>query len=111
MKLRAPRCNEAVAATELPARQVSQGTGALAFGSVAAGSAAACANGALNSIRTRAANLAMERDSLGHRLDRIDARIERHQPEVSEVRYRQDARHRHVGLLRRLHPQVHEHQE
>src|ERR1700686_5179990 len=111
MKLRAPRCNEAVSATSLPACHVAQRTGALPSAPVAAGSAAASANDAFNSIRTRPANLAMERDSLGHRLDRIDARIERHQPEVSEVRYRKDARHRHVGLLRRLHPQVHEHQE
>src|ERR1700684_2052006 len=111
MKLRAPRCSEARSSTELPARQLSQCTAELAVASAAAGSAAASASGATNRIRTAAANLAMVRDSLGYRLDRIDARIKRHQPEVREIRHREDARHRHVGLLCRLHPQVHEHQE
>src|SRR5471030_1897769 len=108
MKLRAPRCSDSLSATELPARHVSQRTGSLACAPVAAGSAAESANGAPSRIRTRLANLPMERDSLGHRLDRIDARIERHQKEEREIRYREDTCHRHVGFLRRLHSQVHQ---
>src|SRR5579863_7463760 len=102
MKLRAPRCNDSMSATLLPACQSSQRTGAAAAGSPAAGSAADSPSGTASTVRTKAASLAMERDSLGHGFDRIDARIERHQPEVGEVRNRKDARHGDVGLLRRL---------
>src|SRR5580700_10062694 len=112
MKLRAPRCSEALSRTSLPACQLSQATGggcsATAASAAAAGTAVS-SSGTPQRARTKLVNLGMERDSFGHRLDRIETRtgIERHQQEKSEVRHCERARKGDVYTLRRLQAEVH----
>src|SRR5450755_2033957 len=108
MKLRAPRCKEARSVTELPACQFCQSTGAAASGSP---SAAGAESGNMPIASISIASLRMERDSFGHGLYRIDAAVERHQYEESEIRHTAHARQGHVNTLRRLQPQIHQAEE
>src|SRR5690348_7156118 len=119
MKLRAPRCSEAISVTWFPARHCSHFTGAGASTAAVGASSAArlgmgdSAAAAANSHAAPAHRIGQRltmlrgsiRDSLGNALDRIDARIPGHQQEEREVRHDEYARDGHVDALRRLHTQ------
>src|ERR1700728_3236465 len=110
MKLCAPRCSEGRSLTELPARHCCQfnGSGAAALSSAIA---ATGSHDAAHTPSTSSALLSMKRDSFGHRFDRIDARVDRHEQEKQEIGHCKYARQGHVDTLCGLQTQIHQPQE
>src|ERR1700683_5029964 len=107
MKLRAPRCREALLVTSSAACQLIQSAPAPAPSSAAAAAPLA---------RTQASSSArlmglMKNHSLGHRFHLVDARVPRHQEEEQEITDGKDARENYVDPFGRLQAQIAERNE
>src|SRR5450759_4023687 len=108
MKLRAPRCRDAVLVTSSSARQLSQSAPA-----PPPPSAAPQALPARRSPASSSAFLAvpMISHSVRHRLHLVDARVPRHQQEECEIDRGEDARENHVQAFSRLQAKISERDE
>src|ERR1700687_5751883 len=109
MKLRAPRCRDAVLVTSSSARHVIQSAPEAPPASVGATAAPLARTPASRSAaRLR---VLMKNHSFGHRLHLIDTRVPRHQEEESEIAAGEDARQDHVHPFGRLQAEIAEYAE
>src|SRR5271170_3322994 len=106
MKSRAPRCKESVVPTTLLARQLCQSAPALGASASAASDSAGS-----SSAHAIAASLTMVGDSLRHRLDRIPARVPRHQDEKREIADGENPRRDRAADAYFLQAEIHQRQE
>src|SRR5258708_22720337 len=115
-KSRAPRCNDGKSVTEVSAFQDSQSApkpaGCASCAARTAGAVSVTTSARLHSHRARyLLPMCFEPHALGHGLDALPACVERHQPEVGEIRDDEDLRRTLMSGRRRLQSQVHESQE
>src|ERR1700733_1685948 len=111
MKLRAPRCSEAMLLTSSCARQVAQSEPKPGAASLAASVAAAATPLASTQASSSACLMRMEDHPLGHRLHLVDARVPRHQQKIGEIADPKDACQYDVQALGGLQPEIAEHDE
>src|ERR1700676_3615874 len=108
MKLRAPRCKEAMLVTSSAARHVIQSAPAPPPASVAAAAAPLATMHTRSSARLR---VPMKNHSIRDRFRLVDARVPRHLQKVCEIAAGKDARQDHVEPLGGLQAQIAENDE
>src|ERR1022692_3188659 len=111
MKLRAPRCNEVRSVTSLAARQACQSSGLLGSGPSAAHSSGAANTASTKPANLGMANLGMERDSLGHRPNRIKACVDGHEQKERAIADRANTRQGDVNAFSLLQAKPHQSQD